>query len=507
MGVILIRRGPTRCLRSYVDFEPNEPALLLRRSNTVPARGPHVRRSPNKTSPRALRTVRTPWSPLRSDSGSGRNTDTSTTGFDQFFATLQPQLAVEHPEWDQPTVAKEVGRAWCILQREERERARLRSAGLLADDAASDDASLARRRGETWTKVKTRFSAGTGLLERLAQRPSRSALEASFSNVVDTATEYLASTEANRIWLESQWRSIDSNGNGTATQSEALGWLQRKFPKLARNSAASKAAFRATCLHHQRKFQADVAEGRRAKQRAVAKLVAPSPTNAAARTPPATPNRTLRLESGGAAKRALRGNKFFSLHKSEFRSLLRNVAYYQKCFELFDGSDTSMDARLSFDEVHAFVQRLGVVLTEKEMRAAFAAMDTDGSGMVFFPEFCSWYAKRAHPLPLDSEDDPAPAFEYAAISRCYEARSDVVSCAVIALSDPHNLDGGNDGKQPLHAVLILMMHAPQPCARELREWGEARLDPELVPRTFESMGQLLTASADRVARDKATYGL
>ena len=467
-----------------------------------------MRRSPNKTSPQALRTVHAPWSPTRGASQSARYT--STTGFDEFFAVCQPQLAAEHPEWDRPTLAKEVGRAWCTLQREERERARLRSAGLLANDASSGE-SHARRRGESWTNVKKRFSAATGLLENLAERPVRSDSEASFANVVNVAVEYLASTEANRIWLESQWRSIDTNGDGTATQSEALGWLQRKFPRLARNSAASKAAFRATCLHHQRKFQADVAEGRRVKRRVAAQLVAPSPTNAAARTPPATPGRTLGprgpLESGSAAKRALRGKSFFSLHKSEFRSLLRNVAYYQKCFELFDGSDTSMDARLSFDEVHDFVRRLGVVLTEKEKRAAFAAMDADGSGFVFFPEFCIWYAKRAYPLPLDADDNAAHVGEFAAVSRCYEARADVISCSVIALHDPHHLDGGAEGKKPLHAVLILMAHSPRPCARELREWGEARLDCECVPRTFESMGELLVISEERVARDKATYGL
>ena len=46
---------------------------------------------------------------------------------------------------------------------------------------------------------------------------------------------------------------------------------------------------------------------------------------------------------------------------------------------------------LEKDEIAALVARLGQKLSPKELLAAMAAMDDDGSGEVDFDEFYSWF--------------------------------------------------------------------------------------------------------------------
>ena len=96
---------------------------------------------------------------------------------------------------------------------------------------------------------------------------------------------------------------------------------------------------------------------------------------------------------------------FFSVHKSEFRNLLRNLCFYQKVWGMFHAVDVSADRRLDEGEVHKFLETLNsgkVQMTAKESKTAFLEMDEDQSGFVFFEEFCSWYARRSCPLPSDA---------------------------------------------------------------------------------------------------------
>ena len=133
-------------VKIYVDFEPNEPALLLRRSNKVPPLDMRVsrRRSANATSPEAMQRVRAPWSP--SAAAASGCVEKQGTPYDKFFAEVQPIIAREHPEWDRPTISKEVGRRWIVRERERRERDRLRAAGLLPPE--SENGTPQRQVGE-----------------------------------------------------------------------------------------------------------------------------------------------------------------------------------------------------------------------------------------------------------------------------------------------------------------------------------------------------------------------
>ena len=73
-----------------------------------------------------------------------------------------------------------------------------------------------------------------------------------------------------------------------------------------------------------------------------------------------------------------------------FKSALRNDAM------LYDAADTDGDKRLNFDEFSAMVREREVgVFSEEALRARFADLDTDGSGMVELHEYIKFGLKDA----------------------------------------------------------------------------------------------------------------
>eukprot|EP00931_Biecheleriopsis_adriatica_P064109 TRINITY_DN38951_c0_g1_i1.p1 TRINITY_DN38951_c0_g1~~TRINITY_DN38951_c0_g1_i1.p1 ORF type:complete len:450 (+),score=94.54 TRINITY_DN38951_c0_g1_i1:59-1408(+) len=87
------------------------------------------------------------------------------------------------------------------------------------------------------------------------------------------------------------------------------------------------------------------------------------------------------------------------VHKSEFRALLRNVLYFNKCYRLFELADGNHDRKLDHNEFRSGCVKLGLRLTPDEAFDEFNFMDHNGGGKVLFDEFCKWASAKK--LPID----------------------------------------------------------------------------------------------------------
>ena len=368
----------------------------------------------------------------------------------------------------------------------------------------------AKKKKKKWGHVKRRVTEATGLLANLSERTTLTEGEAAFAQVVALVVERILASLANEEWLQEQWRSIDISGDNSVTMNEAIVWLQRRWPKLAQNKYAAKAAFKATCRRHQKKQTLVLAAERRAKMVLVDDLVhheanagkaAELATAAAAAAAAAAKKKKKTAAKKTKKKGKDRMHSFFCLYKSEFRSLLRNICFFQKCYGLIQESGDDA-RRLDFDGVCELLAKLGMSLDLAAQRATFAEIDDNGSGKVYFAEFCDWYAHRSYPLPNDEAGlgemlvKKTAGDEFAAMIKCYEGRVDVVSCSIVKQLDGSYL-----------AVLMLALRATPPSQEELRAWGELRLGPDLVPARFETLGGIVNDQTESMLARDTTFGL
>eukprot|EP00049_Salpingoeca_infusionum_P008019 m.129276 g.129276 ORF g.129276 m.129276 type:complete len:793 (+) comp13889_c0_seq4:80-2458(+) len=89
------------------------------------------------------------------------------------------------------------------------------------------------------------------------------------------------------------------------------------------------------------------------------------------------------------------------VERHEFKSLVRNMFYFNKLFHVFDEVDRDDDRRLTEDEFVAGTEVLNMTLTDAQARRVFKSMDLNGGGHVLFDEFCAWVAKNE--CPVDGE--------------------------------------------------------------------------------------------------------
>eukprot|EP00051_Salpingoeca_urceolata_P026605 m.477876 g.477876 ORF g.477876 m.477876 type:complete len:246 (+) comp20976_c0_seq1:133-870(+) len=87
------------------------------------------------------------------------------------------------------------------------------------------------------------------------------------------------------------------------------------------------------------------------------------------------------------------------IERKEFIPLLRNLFYFNRAWDLFDGVDTDDDRRLDLEEFKANVGKVGEDLSAEQAEEEFKKMDQNDGGLVLFDEFCAWLANRR--LPLD----------------------------------------------------------------------------------------------------------
>lgn len=151
-----------------------------------------------------------------------------------------------------------------------------------------------------------------------------------------------------KVDLKNAWMNLDS-GNGKASLAEIDNWVVISFPKLS-NKPALMEAYKA----------ADVDE-----------------------------------------------NSYIT--KEEFPGLLRNILYFNKLFQVFDGMDESKDRRVSFKEFKDGLNISGLQNIDRP-HAVFKSIDENGSGSILFSEFCKWVAERDcpidSPMPVATKDEP-----------------------------------------------------------------------------------------------------
>ncbi len=236
-------------------------------------------------------------------------------------------------------------------------------------------------------------------------------------------------------------------------------------------------------------------------------------------------------ESAAARRRAKRATSqkasadFFAVRRDEFRILLRNICFYMKVYIMFDAMDSDVDRcvahtlffffpgapfskkccclnaalrrsnaynrRLDISEVHEFLNRLkgdgGMKTTRAESEQAFREMDLNGTGIVGFEEFCSWYAQDSCPMNGDTEHSGRHDSVYDKVVKVYESHPACISCTVVKL--PSSSYGGEKGVR-IHAILVVTSTVGIGTADELRAFGTASLPEELVPFSFETMDQV-----------------
>lgn len=97
--------------------------------------------------------------------------------------------------------------------------------------------------------------------------------------------------------------------------------------------------------------------------------------------------------------------------KKDFNSLLLNVFWFNKMWQMFDILDGS-DKKIDPTEFQSGIAKLGVNLTPQEAMEEFKKMDKDRSGQVDFDEFCGYMRLRVNPdhdANFDDEDNATHA--------------------------------------------------------------------------------------------------
>ena len=106
--------------------------------------------------------------------------------------------------------------------------------------------------------------------------------------------------------------------------------------------------------------------------------------------------RAFQAARGAVASKNARGEDYVEMGK-EFRLLLLFLRQYAELFSAFQSVDTDGDRRIDLDELKAATTKLkalGLDVNTRGAQAEFAAMDTDGKGLVLFDEFAHWCLKQ-----------------------------------------------------------------------------------------------------------------
>eukprot|EP00056_Hartaetosiga_gracilis_P021672 m.25743 g.25743 ORF g.25743 m.25743 type:complete len:559 (-) comp9203_c0_seq1:809-2485(-) len=93
------------------------------------------------------------------------------------------------------------------------------------------------------------------------------------------------------------------------------------------------------------------------------------------------------------------------IEADEFPALLRNIIYFNKIYDIFEGIDTDGDHRISLDEFKSSTHLIGLSLPDDEAEAEFQAMDSNSGGVVLFDEFAAWCASRKCPVDNDVREE------------------------------------------------------------------------------------------------------
>jgi len=85
------------------------------------------------------------------------------------------------------------------------------------------------------------------------------------------------------------------------------------------------------------------------------------------------------------------------VEKREFHSLLLNIFWFNKLWQIFDVVDTGDDRRIDVGEFTRGLSQLGLHLSPQQAQEEFSKIDTNHGGQVLFVEFCAYVRHRVHP--------------------------------------------------------------------------------------------------------------
>jgi Ca2+-binding EF-hand superfamily protein len=161
-----------------------------------------------------------------------------------------------------------------------------------------------------------------------------------FDKLETTFKSWLGGNPRGRHELWHAWHSIDYNGNNHVSLAEIDKWATESFPML-NNKYALMRAYKSSVMHEKDEY----------------------------------------------------------VHKMDFPVLLRNLVYFNKLWDVFEGIDQDDDRRLTFAEFQHGLTLLGMGSTNNA-RAVFDMLDRNKGGIVLFDEFCKWVASVQ--IPVDS---------------------------------------------------------------------------------------------------------
>eukprot|EP00928_Gymnodinium_smaydae_P020126 TRINITY_DN1777_c0_g1_i1.p1 TRINITY_DN1777_c0_g1~~TRINITY_DN1777_c0_g1_i1.p1 ORF type:complete len:583 (-),score=133.97 TRINITY_DN1777_c0_g1_i1:108-1763(-) len=195
-------------------------------------------------------------------------------------------------------------------------------------------------------RAKSFQSAANGML---FQSP-RFAMGQSHADPAEaTFKSWLNGSRKQDLWKA--WHSLDYNGNARVSLAEIDKWVSESFPTL-NNKPALMRAYKAT----------------------------------------------------------ISGEKDGYVHRMDFPVLLRNVLFFNKLWDAFEGIDADSDRRLTFQEFQAGLDKLGMSGGgQQQARAIFDQLDRNRGGLVLFDEFCKWAASQQCPVDSGVYDATAMA--------------------------------------------------------------------------------------------------
>ena len=166
--------------------------------------------------------------------------------------------------------------------------------------------------------------------------------------------------------------------------------------------------------------------------------------------------------------------------RKEFGRLLEYLVYFNNLWHRFEEIDLSGDQRLSLEEFAAGCVAVGEKMTDAEIDAEFARIDTNGGGYVLFDEFCAWCAQR-HAVDPTTGPAIAPQSEYASGEEL-----------------PHTPAKTRRVAQKQSSAAEQMV--PRTSSRTVR-WGAVEVSPDPPSRTTSDAGiGLVMADTDALVR-------
>ncbi|CAE8740258.1 unnamed protein product [Polarella glacialis] len=85
------------------------------------------------------------------------------------------------------------------------------------------------------------------------------------------------------------------------------------------------------------------------------------------------------------------------VQKREFNSLLLNIFWFNKLWQIFAVMDEGHDRRIDAAEFARGMSSLGLRLSAQQAKVEFDKIDENHGGQVLFVEFCAYVRSRVHP--------------------------------------------------------------------------------------------------------------